>query len=125
MGGGGQSSWEITNNFGFVKDSIINISIYTSVLGNLYTDNTLEIMCIINPIWLGVLIRPILGGGADSAPHPPPSSFCNEVFGGFDETTFKQYITVGSMQKETVISSKLRTLSPFEILEKNPVATNV
>ena len=57
----------------------------------------------------------------------PPKSFCNEVFGGFDETTFKQYILVGPTQKETVISSKFWILKTFEILigtlGKNPVVT--
>ena len=47
------------------------------------------------------------------------------VFWGFDETTFKQYIIVGNMQKETVRSSKLRILTPFGIRDgdfrKNPV----
>ena len=36
------------------------------------------------------------------------------VFWGFDETTFKQYMIVGPMQKEAVRKSKLRILSPFE-----------
>ena len=38
-------------------------------------------------------------------------------FLGFDETTFKQYMIVGPMLKETVRRSELRILSPFE---KNP-----
>ena len=70
----------------------------------------------LNPIRHGILIPPMLWGGGGF--QPPHSSFCDEVFWGFDETTFKQYIIVGPMQKETARSSKLRTLSPFEIFGK-------
>ena len=38
----------------------------------------------------------------------PPESFCDEVFWSFDETTFKQYIIVGPMQKETARSQNCR-----------------
>ena len=48
-------------------------------------------------------------------------------FGRFYESTFKQYIIVGPVQKEKVRSSKLSILHLFEIcgddLEKNPIWT--
>ena len=63
-------------------------------------------------------------GGADSV--PPCLIFLKWVFGVFYETTLEQYMIVGPMPKETVRSSKLRILSPFEksssIFWKNPVA---
>ena len=39
-------------------------------------------------------------------------------FGSCDDTTSKLYIFVGLMQKETVRSSKLRILQPFEVQVK-------
>ena len=41
------------------------------------------------------------------------------ILGDFDKTTFKQYIIVSPMQKETVRSSKLRILSEKFIIQSN------
>ena len=45
---------------------------------------------------------------------PPCLIFLKWFFGGFDETTFEQYMIVGPMQKETIRTSKLRILSLFD-----------
>ena len=82
----------------------------------------------------GLLIPPMLGGRGWI-----PSLLLNlfdDVFRGFDETTFKQCIIVGPMQQETARSSKLRISTPNQLpmininvkiqnAEQNILRTNV